>query len=187
MADIQIQPLRLEKLTLTLMGTTPLIVHAWSEKAKQMMLDKQMKKAAKGKEAKNPQQDFEQSLYPTAQDGTHQFPAVAFKAAAVRAGTDAGYKMTDLRRAFHIDTEFVPITGQPKSREDMVRIGMGTADIRYRAEFPEWSAKVEIVFNAATISADQIVNLFEVAGFGVGIGEWRPEKNGQYGRFKVEQ
>ncbi len=27
-------------------------------------------------------------------------------------------------------------------REDMVRVGMGTADLRYRAEFSKWHAKV---------------------------------------------
>jgi hypothetical protein len=32
-------------------------------------------------------------------------------------------------------------------REDMVRIGMGTADIRYRGEFPEWSVDVPLRFN----------------------------------------
>jgi hypothetical protein len=29
------------------------------------------------------------------------------------------------------------------------------------------------------------VNLFNTAGFGVGIGEWRSEKDGQHGMFHV--
>lgn len=182
---VELNELALGKITVSLVGTTPLIVHAWSHKAKQQMLDKQMKKAAKGREAKNPEQDYRDSLYPVNADGRHQFPSIGFKAAVVRAGTDAGYKMTDLRRAFHIDSEFVCINGEPHSREDMVRVGMGTADIRYRAEFSKWSTDIDIVFNSNAISAEQLVNLFELAGFGVGIGEWRPEKNGQYGRFEV--
>jgi len=184
-ASIPINPIRLETITVNLVGETSLIVHAWSEKAKRLMLDKQMKKASAGKEAKDPEQDFKSSLYPQAPDGRHQFPSIAFKAAAVRAGTDLGYKMTDLRRAFHIDGDYVQIDGEPKPREDMVRVGMGTADIRYRAEFPDWKAAVRVKYNSMTISKEQIVNLFETAGFGVGIGEWRPEKNGQYGRFSV--
>jgi hypothetical protein len=40
--------------------------------------------------------------------------------------------------------------------------------------------------NASVLSADQITNLFNVAGFGVGIGEWRPQKNGSFGRLHVE-
>ncbi len=39
--------------------------------------------------------------------------------------------------------------------------------------------------NSGAISAEQIANLLNTAGFGVGIGEWRPEKNGSYGRFHV--
>jgi hypothetical protein len=44
---------------------------------------------------------------------------------------------------------------------------------------------VTIKFNTSAISAEQVANLLNVAGFGVGIGEWRPERNGSYGRFHV--
>jgi len=70
-------------------------------------------------------------------------------------------------------------------REDMVRIGMGTADIRYRGQFWPWFTLVQVRFNRNVLSAAQIVNLFNTAGFGVGIGEWRSEKDGQYGSFHV--
>ena len=70
-------------------------------------------------------------------------------------------------------------------REDMVRVGMGTADIRYRPEFPKWRAEMTLRYNADAISLDQIVNIFNLAGFGVGVGEWRPERDGQFGMFHV--
>jgi len=72
-------------------------------------------------------------------------------------------------------------------REDMVRVGMGVADIRYRPQFDPWAAKVRIAFNAAAISPEQIANLLDIAGFGVGVGEWRPEKDGSFGRFHVSR
>jgi len=71
-------------------------------------------------------------------------------------------------------------------RTDRVTIGMGTTDIRYRAEFKEWSADVPIVFNEGVISLEQLVNLFKIAGFGVGVGEWRPERDGIHGTWDVE-
>lgn len=148
------------------------------------MLDKQTKKASRGREAKDPDQDYQDSLY-LHPDGGYGFPSVAFKAAAVRAGTYADLKMTFLRGAFHIPGEMVKIEGEPTPREDMVRIGMGTADIRYRAEFKQWSARIPVHYNARAITAEQLANLFRIAGFSVGVGEWRPERDGSFGRFEV--
>jgi hypothetical protein len=182
---IEIPKLNLATLQVLLIGDSPLIVHAWSPKAKEMMLAKQMKKAKQAKEAKDPERDFKESLYPML-DGSHTFPAVGFKAAMVSACRFVeNMKMTAARGAFHILGEYIKIDGQPEMREDMVRVGMGTADIRHRGEFKKWKALIEIRYNQSAISAEQIVNLLNVAGFGVGVGEWRPERDGSYGRFHV--
>jgi hypothetical protein len=176
----------IQTFTVKLIGDAPLICHAWSRKAKDMMLAKQMGKATAGKEAKSPEADFESSLYPHGQGG-YGFPSIAFKSAAVDACTSLGKVITKVavRQAFHIVGDLVKIKGKPTPREDMVRVGMGVADIRYRAEFREWSCELEIRYNARALSREQIVNLINIAGFAVGVGEWRPEKNGQFGLFHV--
>ena len=178
--------IKVATMTLGIVGDSTLICHKWSEKAKKEMLDKQMKKAKTAKAAKDPEADYRGSLYPHP-DGGYGFPSVAFKNAAVSACRFSdGVKMTVARGAFHIDGELVQIIGEPRPREDMVRVGMGTADIRYRGEFPEWEAKLTVSYNSSVFSPEQIMNLFNLAGFGVGVGEWRPEKNGQFGRFHVK-
>lgn len=200
--QIELPPLNLEIIEVTLIGDTPLISHAWSEKAKREMLGKQMKVAKPAKEAKDPHEDFQQSLY-RIEGGGYGFPSVAFKAAAVTACTSvAGITKVAARQAFHVVGEQSAVRGafngalmrmdlvrirgaEPEMREDMVRIAMGTADIRYRGQFWPWYATVRVRFNANVLSAAQIVNLFNTAGFGVGIGEWRPEKDGQFGMFHV--
>ena len=195
---IEIPQIRVETFNLPLTGDSPLIMHAWSVKAKQMMLDKQMKKATPGKDAKDPFQDFCDSLYwltekpknPTMDDvlkAKFGFPVTAFKAAAVDAGFQQGIlaKKTTARGAFHIIGEFAEIKGVPEMREDMVRIGMGTADIRYRGEFKNWSTVLKIRYNPIAMSAEQIVNLFNIGGFSNGVGEWRPSKDGSFGMFHV--
>ena len=183
---VQVPRINVQRITLTLVGDSPLITNKWSEKAKQQMLDKQMKKAKTAKEAKDPERDYQESLYEHP-DGGYGFPCVAFKAAAVGACRFAdGIKMTEARGAFHVVGEMAKIEGEPTMREDMVRVGMGTADIRYRGEFKAWKAQLTIAYNASSISPEQIVNLFNLAGFGVGVGEWRPERDGSYGRFHVE-
>lgn len=184
--SIDLPPINLQTMEITLVGDSPLICHAWSDKAKRMMLDKQMGKAQHKKDKKDPEQDFKDSLYHLP-DGGFGFPAVAFKAAAVSACRFAeGVKMTEARGAFHINGEMVEVQGVPTPREDMVRVGMGTADIRFRGEFKQWRVTLNVRFNASALSPAQIVNLFNTAGFGVGVGEWRPERDGSYGMFHVE-
>ncbi|MGB3830901.1 MAG: hypothetical protein WA975_03445 [Mesorhizobium sp.] len=199
---IELPALQIGLMEVTLIGDSPLIVHAWSHKAKREMLDKQMKKAKGAKEAKDPKADYEASMYRLA-DGGYGFPSIGFKTAAVTAGTSvAGLTKIAARQAFHVLGEDVDIKGafdgsvsrvnlariggdEPHMREDMARVGLGTADLRYRAEFSKWHAKVLVRYNQGVLSESQILNLLNTAGFAVGIGEWRPERNGANGMFHV--
>ena len=203
-AEIIIPAINLQYADITVAGDSPLIVHKWSEKAKKEILDKQMKKAkTRGHDAKDPVRDFIESLYwldgepeEKTEEGFAQaiqngarfgFPSVAFKASAVAAGYRSGVTKdkVSMNAAFHIDGEMVEINGIPEMREDMVRVGMGTADIRYRGMFSEWSAAFRVKYNASAISLEQLVNLFNLGGFACGIGEWRAEKGGAFGSYHV--
>lgn len=72
----------------------------------------------------------------------------------------------------------------PMMREDMVRLGGTTADIRHRACYEKWSATLRVVFVPSVISADSVLALVDAGGAN-GIGEWRPEKNGSFGTYEV--
>ena len=206
---IEIRPIEVKRAAVRIVGDTPLIMHAWSEKAKREMLEKQMKTAkAKAKDAKNPIEDFIRSMYwktpmPTemSQDGFEKailegaqfcFPVTAIKQAAISAAFRMGWakdKMS-MRGAFFIDgddNQMVEIhSDAPVMREDMVKVGMGTADIRYRGEFRNWYADLVVSYNAnGMYSLEQIVNIINAGGYACGIGEWRPERDGQYGMFHV--
>jgi hypothetical protein len=166
-------------------------MHRWDEKSKEQMLAKQMKKTVK-KEAKDPEAQFESSLYRFG-DGRLGFPADAFKKAMVRGAKQLGLVMTDMRTGFFVhgdyserdDRELVEIEGTLSMREDMVRVGGGTSDIRYRGQVSDWSAALTVSYNASVVSFDHVVNMLNAAGYGVGIGEWRPERDGMFGRFSV--
>ncbi len=178
---------KIERMVIKVIGDSPLIVNKWSEKAKKQIRDKQQKKATMGREAKDPQADYEASLHHDA-DNDYAFPAIAFKCAAVTACSQIpGITKVFARGAFHVIGEYVKIQGEPSMREDMVKVGMGVADIRYRGEFKEWSAEIPIAFNAGVISKEQLLNLFQLAGFAVGVGEWRPERDGSYGMFRIAE
>lgn len=201
---VELKPMQIEKVIVKVVGDTPLIVHNFDEKTKRMMLEKQMKKAETPREAKNPVEDFMRSLHwltemPTEfteeafqkaldEGAKFGFPSIGLKASAVSGAyrCKLSKDKVSLNGGFHIDTEYIEIKGTPRIREDAVRIFGGVADIRYRAEFPEWYAIVELKYNTALYSLEQIINFLNVGGFSVGIGEWRPEKGGHYGSFHIE-
>jgi hypothetical protein len=201
---IELPRLEIQRLAVTVIGRTPLIVHRFSDKAKKQIYEKQSQRANKGRKAKDPMDDFKSSLY-TLPDGRHGFPAVAFKAAAVTACTSlSGVTKVGARQAFHVNgelssrpgvfeeavttEELVPIlSGAPSIREDMVRVAMGGTDIRYRAQYWPWAVELDVSYNPAALSAEQVLNLFNVAGFACGVGEWRPERDGQNGQFRVAE
>lgn len=188
---IEIPKVEIAMVKFRVRGITPLIVSRFSEKAKQMMLEKQMKKASSGKEAKNPEEQYENSLYKFADGKRTGFPAVGFKAAMVRGGKQLGLTMTDLRGRFHVmadEGDLVEIHGEPHPREDMVRLATGVADIRFRGEYyAGWEAELTIQYFKNAISAEQLAQLLSIAGFSCGIGEWRPEKSnsGSFGLFEL--
>ena len=206
---IEIKPIEIKKTTIRIVGDTPLIMHAWSEKAKREMLDKQMKKTkSTARQAKNPVEDFIRSMYwltpmPTEMteegfedainsDARFGFPVTAFKQAAISAAYRMGWakdKMS-MRGAFFIDgdeNQMIEIHSDiPIMREDMVKVGMGTADIRFRGEFRNWWADLTISYNAnGQHTLEQIINIINAGGYVCGVGEWRPERDGQYGMFHV--
>lgn len=206
---VEIRPIDIRKVSIRIVGDTPLIMHAWSEKAKREMLEKQMKVTkTKAREAKNPVEDFIRSMYwltempedmteagfekAIASGARFGFPVTAFKQAAISAAYRMGWtkdKMS-MRGAFFIDgdaDQMLEIKGDaPVMREDMVKVGMGTADIRYRGEFRNWYADMVISYNAnGQYTIEQILNVINAGGYVCGVGEWRPERDGQYGMFRV--
>lgn len=184
---IQLPVLRQRNTVIRVVGTSSLITHPFSKKAMGDIERKQKGNAKAAKhDARNPDQEYHDSLY-IREDGAYGFPAIGFKGAVVTAANDAGIQKVLARRAFHVvGGELIKIEGEPSMRIDRVTIGMGTTDLRYRAEFKQWAADVPVTLNEGVISLEQLVNLFRIAGFGVGIGEWRPERDGIHGTWEVE-
>lgn len=100
---ITLPEIKLERHTIYLIGTAPLIVHAFPEKARKAMLEKQMKVAKGGRDARDPYAEVEASKY-VLPDGRHGFPAVGFKAAAVTACTSlSDITKVAARQAFRVE------------------------------------------------------------------------------------
>lgn len=196
--QVTLHKIDIKEFKLKIRGTSPLIVHKFSEKARKMIEDKQQKKAKAAKEARDPKAEYLACFYmvkgkPETKGCVYGVPAAAFKQSAVAACSfiDGITKVT-ARGAFFVGEDaggLIAIKSRsgPKMREDTISLsGIGhNLDLRYRPEFTDWAVEFPVRYNASVITPEQIINLFNNAGFSVGICEWRPQKNGQYGMFEV--
>ena len=187
-------------LVLTGRPGSPLVIHAFAEKAKQEIRDKQQKKAKKAKEERRPEAECEAAKYFDAV-GRECAPITAIKKAMITAATSMdNITKVALRQAIFVSptadraSMLVPIERHDGSsaigtmREDAVTIGINTRGLSYRPEYPEWRLRVTVEFNGRLVSEDQVIALAEQAGWGVGICEGRPERSSAlgWGRFSVE-
>jgi hypothetical protein len=192
-AVAQIDRIAAETIQVPIIGTAPLVVHRFSEKAKREMLwNTQGKKTPKT--PKDPQAEYEAAFY-RLKSGEPGFPALGFKAATVGGARFYGKQisMTALKQFIFFTGEpgedghyFVQIVGEPQMREDVVRVGRGGTDLRYRPEFSEWSAVLMVTFVNSMLSRESLLALIDAGGMGVGVGEWRPEKNGDFGTYTID-
>lgn len=210
-----------EVLDITIEGTSPLIVHNFSEKARRQMLEAQQQKATSKKKHHDPKvpfNDFMGALYwltPKPEDGIDDDDAKANYAEATKNGCHFGFRADGIKAsaisgayrsgftkdkvsiqgAFHLygateysTKELAEIVGsEPWCREDIVKIGQGTADLRYRPQFDEWEIPLKLEYNKhGMYSLDQILTFIETGGFTVGLGEWRVEKGGLFGSYRLK-
>lgn len=202
-----------EILTTLVIGDTPLIVHNFSQKAREQYRRKQEGEASGGREHKDCIANFEGARYKLS-DGSDGMPAGGWKACIV-AGFDkgSGVPMTKAVGAIRIEaddpaTNMVRIlhpiepkeiaalphvineTGRiPRCREDVVRNESGVIDLRHRPEYWPWACQLRIRFLPSICSARQVLQAIAMSGFRIGQCEWRPtskeSKSGSFGTFKL--
>lgn len=191
--QIAIDKIPSETIIVPIVGTSPLIVHRFSEKAKRMMLDN-MQGRRSPKEPKDPKAEYEAAFYELL-DGGYGFPVIAFKAATVSAARFYGKSvtMTSLRQFLFFQGEpsvdgqqLAVIDGIAEMREDVVTVGQGGHDIRYRPQFTNWSTLLTVTYVTSALTRGSVLSLIDAGGLGVGVGEWRPEKKGDFGTYRID-
>ncbi|MBP5423883.1 MAG: hypothetical protein J6Y78_15710 [Paludibacteraceae bacterium] len=226
---IEIKKVPVEKVRVKIVGDTPLLVHAWSEKVKKQLLnDMQMSKREKKEkehEKKDPFADFVEAAYwitpmpqvrglPSEEQiklfeeaikngAQFGFPTIAFKKAAITACYSAGYikSTTLMRRLFHVNAvngahvgssqelAILNIEEPPELSEDVVKVGPfnnRVPDLRYRPSFRKWSVELELsLIKTGMFTMEDIINAVDMSGFMNGVGEWRTEKDGEFGSYHI--
>jgi hypothetical protein len=211
---VKLPEIKWQKFAVWIVGDTPLITHAWSEKAKQNMLGKQQKEASEGLAARDPDADFYASLYPMSpsednlpfDERSFGFPVTAIKKALLSvAHKDRGVPRATVMSSLWLHADLVHVMpalvgatcdmplvkiygSKPQMREDMVRVGSGLtkkATLAYRAQFSTWAIRVKGRLNVSTCPFEWIPFLIRHSGLAVGIGDWRNEKNGMFGAYHI--
>lgn len=191
--QIAIDRIAAETISVPIIGTSPLIVHRFSEKAKRQMLDNMQGRKAP-KETKDPAAEYDAAFY-RLKDGRYGMPAIAFKAATIGACRFYGKSVTMASTRQYIfltgepgddGQQLVAIDGEPQMREDVVTVGQNGHDLRYRPEFLEWSTTLNVTYVTSALARESVLSLIDAGGMGVGVGEWRPEKKGDFGTYRID-
>jgi len=129
-------------------------------------------------------------------DGAFCHPCEAFTKAMVRACSGKKFgKLTatsTLKGSVFITEPFALIEdekGNPATKYtiDKRPVVVGKARVpRCRPCWPRWQMRVPLEIDTAILTREQVAEALSLAGRIVGIGDYRPEKGGGFGRFTVE-
>jgi hypothetical protein len=186
--EIEIPPIRIGRVEIVISGLTPLLTNRFSDRTLDEIEATQTGRPKVAKAPRNPEQEFRDAAHVLDEKaGRYGFPAAGVKLAVVAGGYRlGGEQMTKLRAVFSIEKDILEIEASaPRKRRDHAHLQAGPWMPIYRPEFWPWRITVPVAYVSNLISLEQVVNLFRLAGMGIGIGCWRPEKNGTKGQFEV--
>lgn len=173
-------------------GTSPLLIHRFTEASEQA---KSSRRTMVGN--RDPRDEATKAAY-IAPDGTFYFSAFSIPGAMGNAGSN--HKMRGSRKslrfivpsAVRVTTEAITIlngNGPAKDFEVDARPVTIPATkgriMRYRPRFDCWGAKFTLVLDDDVLSIEDAQQLLTEAGMQIGIGDFRPEKRGPFGCFRV--
>lgn len=173
-------------------GITPLLIHKFGEEAEGAKKTRRVEV-----KDRDPRTEAQKVAY-VASDGTFFFNAFAIPNAMGNAG--ASHKATGTRKSLRF---VVPSAVRMESDAVTILNGKGPAKdfevdarpvtipatkgrvMRYRPRFNDWGASFAIHIDDDLLSVEMAHQLLSEAGQSIGIGDFRPEKRGPFGRFRV--
>ena len=173
-------------------GVTALLIHRFGE-------DTEQKGSTRRIEIKriSPREEATKNAY-IAKDGSFYFSAASIPGTMKNAGSN--HKSTGSRKslryvvpaAISMLTDAVTILNGKSPAKDFevdsrpVTIPATKGRVmRHRPRFDSWSAKFDLVIDDNMISIETAQQLLTEAGMSYGIGDFRPEKGGPFGRFRI--
>lgn len=175
-------------------GRSPLICNAMSQKSKQTLLfpggpKNQAERAGTIKH--EPLKEYRESPYKNLGDGPTRLQGLAswFKKASMTAALDLpNTKKTQIGRLVNVLGDRIDIYGTPQIMSSVVRNSdmNHTPDVRTRAILPRWACKFKIAYVIPIFTQAAVLKLLAAGGMTAGVGDWRVEKGaGNYGQYEL--
>jgi hypothetical protein len=173
-------------------GITPLLIHRFGEQSEQAGKTRKIQV-----QNTDPREEATRHAY-IAKDGTFYFSAFSIPNAMASAGTN--HKQTGTRKTLRF---VVPSTVRVLVDAVTILNGEGPAKsfevdsrpvtipatkgriMRHRPRWDCWGARFDLDIDTEVLGLDIAHRLLNEAGQSIGIGDFRPEKRGPFGRFRV--
>lgn len=195
--QLDIQPIEMRGVFLNIIGTSPLIPHRFAQKAWQELLLPSLTKNRAALESTlkhDPLAEYRGCFYRNREQKEStptlfHLPSGMIHGAMTSAALDiAGVAKAQLERLTSVTTPTLFLYGVPQMFMSMVRNSdqKRTPDVRTRPIFKQWAIRgLGIEFKRDVLGDNQIANLLAAAGIIVGVGDWRPQKGGSHGKFRI--
>ena len=188
----------MQRIEITLRGVTPLLMNRLSD---EILLALHMKDKRKFSAPRLPRDEAERKLY-RQEDGQPYVPVENLMACFIAAGVfirlDGTRQLstngsTLLPSFLSIENRFCPVLnacGDPASWEVDMRQGRnpngGEAVCIIRPRFDEWSLRLSVLAALDSIPESTIRQLVDIAGANIGLCDFRPQRRGIFGTFRVD-
>jgi hypothetical protein len=193
---VEIQEIVMKEVTVNIIGTSPLILHRFSDKARrELLLGGRKKNVAELQTTlkHDPLAEYRECLYRNRKrDGLTLFhvpKGMVSRTLADVAVDIPGATKAAMDRLTSISTPTLFLFGVPKLFTTMARNSdmAKTPDVRTRPILEHWAVpSITIKYVSGMLTDRKVINLLSAAGSLVGIGDWRPQrKGGEYGAFRV--
>lgn len=186
--EIKIDPIKIGEMKVEIIGTSPLLMEKMSDEVAQGLTDIMEGKGRDKKKIRDFGNEVESKIHRTS-DGKVGFPTSGFKKALVESAPYMDGMNKKLANSIIIVGFITPIS----FKEQVVNKVIGRDSGRnrsprpiWRPEFRDWSCELKVRYNSALITPEQIIGLFKLAGFHIGVGGWTPQHSGQFGMFTIK-
>lgn len=185
-------------------GVAPLVIHRFSKKVKDEMLEKmaagKTAGSRKNREPKKAEDTFNEARY-ISKEGWDGFNASSIRCAMISACRLVNFKMTLAKLSVFVIPDgwdakepqipLIRIHGKPVMQSDPANTSTGERYITVRPAYLDWSANIKIRWDADQFTVDDVYNLLNRVGLQVGICEGRPDSKKSsgmgWGLFEVEE